>query len=171
MNDQDIFIRNLKNLMKKERLNQSELANKLDMTVAAINNIVNQRVGVSAKFMFKVCEVFNVTMAYMFTLDEEQFGLKENVEDLNKDAIIQMQKSQIEELEIENKDLRRQVDLYDFKQDVRDDQTKIVTKNGKKVLSKGATEFELENVLVKEDSFGWAVTATFIVDEIKMGRL
>ena len=170
MNDQDIFIRNLKNLMKKERLSQSELANKLEMTTASINNIVNQRTPISAKFMFKVCEVFKVTMAYMFTLDKEQFGIKEDTEDLNKDAIIQMQKSQIEELEIENKDLKRQVDLYNFKQDMRDDQIKITTKNSKRVLSKNGTEFELENVLVKEDSFGWAVTATFIVDEIKMGR-
>ena len=70
---------------------------------------------------------------------------------------------------MENKDLRRQVDLYNFKQDVRDDQIKITTKNGKKILSKCGTEFEIESVSVAGIDFGWAVTAMFVVDEIKMG--
>lgn len=170
MNEQDIFIRNLKNLMKERKVNQTELANRLDMTVAAINNIINQRTSLSSKFMFKICEEFNVTMAEMFTLDQKQFGIKEDVQDGNKDTIIQFQKSQIESLIDEVDALRREIDRYDFSQDIRDDQVKITTKNSKRVLSKNGVEFEIENVSINPSGFGWTVAATFAVDEIQIGR-
>ena len=62
MNEQDIFIRNLKNLAIEQELKQNDLAKKLGVTQTCVNLILNQKQNVSMQFALKVCSAFGVTM-------------------------------------------------------------------------------------------------------------
>jgi transcriptional regulator with XRE-family HTH domain len=117
MNEQDIFIRNLKNLMIERKLNQKELAEKLGMAQPSVYLVLSQKNKLSMGFALKVCDAFNVTMQQMFTPDPKQFGIVRDMRESNKEAIMQMQKEQIAQLEEENAKLRKEISLYDFKQD------------------------------------------------------
>lgn len=138
MKEQDIFIRNLKNLMNKYKLNQAELADKLDVTKPSISLVLSGKQFVSTKMLLKICDVFGVTIQQMFTPDPRQFPVKQDIEDSNKDAIIEFQQSQIEQSENENSQLkaervqleednlrleeeieklRKEISRYDFMQD------------------------------------------------------
>ena len=169
MNEQDIFIRNLKNLAIEQELKQNDLAKKLGVTQTCVNLILNQKQNVSMQFALKVCSAFGVTMQQMFTPDPKQFGIKENIQDENKDTIIQFQQSQIESLEDELTELKKEIDRRTFKEDIiraYDDRIVVEWKNGKRILRKHETEFEIESIGIESTDTRCVVTAAFIVDEI-----
>ena len=169
MNEQDIFIRNLKNLAIEQELKQNDLAKKLGVTQTCVNLILNQKQNVSMQFALKVCSAFGVTMQQMFTPDPKQFGIKENIQDGNKDTIIQFQQSQIESLEDELTELKKEVDRAAFKEDtcrVNDDKVILEYKNYKKILKKNGAEFEIKDISIDMEDSRYEVKATFYADEL-----
>ena len=105
----------------------------------------------------------------MFTPDPKQFGIKENIQDGNKDTIIQFQQSQIESLEDELTELKKEVDRRAFKEDtcrVNDDRIVLEYRDHKKILKKNGTEFEIRDASIDMEDSRYEVKATFYVDEL-----
>jgi DNA-binding XRE family transcriptional regulator len=167
MKEMDVFIRNLKNLAIDQKLKQGDLAKKLGVTQTCVNLILNQKQNVSMAFALKVCDAFGVTMQQMFTPDPKQFGIKEDIQDSNKDAIIQFQQSQIESLEDELFELKKEIDRATFKVDTcRTDKIIVEWKDNKRVLRKNGTEFEIKSFGLETNDYGCILTAAFIADEV-----
>lgn len=180
MNERDIFIMNLKNLMREYKLNNTTLGKKLGVSQQCVCVTINKKSNVSMPFALKVCEVFGVTMAQMFTPDERQFEMKHNTAEENKDELIEhlrkeltIANDQIDNLAESNALLQKENDLYRFGEDSKDGKVKLISKHGVLVLSKDGTDIPLHNdYLSKNHDFkitcGCPSTAevTVYIDEI-----
>lgn len=174
MNEKDIFIRNLKNLMIKHELNQKKLGNRLGVNPMIVSHLLNGTRELSMPYALKICEAFNVTMREMFTLDEQQYGI-EDIQETNKDNILQLQKEKIERLEDENdtlkdenEELKRAVSRYDFMQDNLDGKVKLIRKGDEHILMKNGVEIPLTDIRIHYVFNNYLLTTSVVIDEFEM---
>lgn len=177
MNRQDILVRNIKNLMKAHGIkSQTALANKLGVSQAAINNILNKKTLPNLETLFLICDTFNVTVGQLFTLDEEQYGLPIDIVESNKDEVLKHLSEKINEkdeiiddLYEEISKLKRDVDTYELSRDNYDQKTKLVVIDGDLTLERNNVQIELVGASFKVDGFidnRYVVEASILVDDI-----
>ena len=127
INQLDIFVRNLKNIINDRDIKINNLAQKMGVSGPLVSNVLSGAQTPSIKFILKVSEVLNITVAELFTPDIRQFPVKQDIEEANLAEIIEMQRAQIasleEELELameENERAAKELIRYQFKEDGMD---------------------------------------------------
>ena len=73
-NYQDVFVRNVKNLMIKHKLNQYTLAEKVGVSQTGLRLILVGESNPTLKTITAICDAFNVSIGDMFNPNEDQFG-------------------------------------------------------------------------------------------------
>lgn len=82
MTEKEILIRNIENYRISHKLTKLELSKKLGLGTSRIANLENVETDTpSWKLLEKLSTLMNKSFAELFTLDKEQFGIKEEPED------------------------------------------------------------------------------------------
>lgn len=82
MTEKEILIRNIENYRISHKLTKLELSKKLGLGTSRITNLENVETDTpSWKLLEKLSTLMNKSFAELFTLDKEQFGIKEEPED------------------------------------------------------------------------------------------
>ena len=136
----DVFIRNVKNLMIKHKLNQYTLAEKIGLSQTGARLILNGESNPTLKTIIAICDAFNVSIRDMFTPYDEQFG-----EQVSKDEEI---------LELKQEVIRRNVKIEEM--------TKLLNEVDKKESAEGKVEVVMNGDLTLLSVFGKPVDYTQI---------
>lgn len=82
MTEKEILIRNIENYRISHKLTKLELSKKLGLGTSRITNLENVETDTpSWKLLEKLSTLMNKSFTELFTLDKEQFGIKEEPED------------------------------------------------------------------------------------------
>ena len=82
MTEKEILVRNIENYRISHKLTKLELSKKLGLGTSRITNLENIESDTpSWKLLEKLSTLMNKSFAELFTLDKEQFGIKEESED------------------------------------------------------------------------------------------
>ncbi len=73
----------IKYLREKAGLNQTELANFLNVKPSAISNIENNKNSISLDLLVKVCKFFNVSSDFILSLDDYKLKTTSEIIDIN----------------------------------------------------------------------------------------
>lgn len=91
-NYQDVFVRNVKNLMIKHKLNQYTLAEKVGVSQTGLRLILVGESNPTLKTITAICDAFNVSISDMFNPNEDQFGeqvsKEEEILELKQELIV-----------------------------------------------------------------------------------
>lgn len=102
MNDLDIFVYNLKAIMKEYSLDQKALAQRIGCTTAVISMVLTRKQAPSLNFIIKTGKTFNLTFQEMFTPNN---GVELKTYD-NKDELINRLNQQLIDARDEAETLR-----------------------------------------------------------------
>ena len=136
----DVFIRNVKNLMIKHKLNQYTFAEKIGLSQTGARLILTGDSNPTLKTILAICDAFNVSIKDMFTPYDEQFG-----EQVSKDEEI---------LELKQEVIRRDVKIEEMskklsevaKAEPTDDKVKVVMDGDDTVVSIFGKEIEFSQI-------------------------
>ncbi len=82
MTEKEILVRNIENYRISHKLTKLELSKKLGLGTSRITNLENVESDTpSWKLLERLSKLMNKSFAELFTLDKEQFGIKEEPED------------------------------------------------------------------------------------------
>ena len=133
----DVFVRNLKNLMIKHKLNQYTLAEKIGYTQSGVGNILRGQYVPNLKMVEAVCEAFDISAYELFNPSEDQFG-----EQVSKEEEILELKQEIIRRNVQIAELNKKLASAPSIEVPKDDKVKIfmqgnagtvITINGKNV--------------------------------------
>lgn len=112
VDEQEIFIRNLKRLMSKHKMTQIELAERIDSTNSILSRVLTGKTIPSFGFISLICREFNVTFKDLFNPNKEE--VKELCDNLlevkfvdNKTKVIVGEWEEIEQIKTLNIDFRK----------------------------------------------------------------
>ena len=137
VNCQDVFVRNVKNLMIKHKLNQYTLADKVGLSQTGLRLILIGESNPTLKTMTAICDAFNVSMGDMFNPNVDQFG-----EQVSKDDEILELKQEIIRRDVQLAELNKKLASAPSIEVPKDDKVKVfmqgnagtvITINGKNV--------------------------------------
>ena len=100
MNDEKIFLQNLKNWMIENKKTQTEVAELAGFHHTYISQMLLEKQKLTWNFVLAIRNVTKKSLAELFTPLDKQFSFKGNgdaVEDSNKDAIIKLLQAQLKE--------------------------------------------------------------------------
>lgn len=162
MNEQDIFVRNLKNLMISRGYSQNELSRQIDLPQATISGVIRGVYTVPWKMIVKVCNHFNVTAKDMFTPSAEQFELAV----AGADIAIEMLQDKLKRFKEENEGLRKKLNSY--YEPCKDDKVILKRTNHSMKLIKNEEEIPLIRFKAYSNEEGVFAVAEFKFDEVKI---
>lgn len=126
---QDVFVRNVKNLMVVHKLNTYTLADKVGISQTGLRLILVGESNPTLKTMTAICDAFNVSMGDMFNPNVDQFGEQVSKED--------------EILELKQEIIRRDVQIAELNKKLayatpievpRDDKVKVLMQGNEETV-------------------------------------
>lgn len=173
MNSHDIFVRNLKNLMIRNKIKTNkDLADKIGISNPSLSCIMNGDTMPSLKTVFSICEFFDVSMDDLFMPDAKQYGesICKKTNNENADAIIEHLRRKADELHHENIKLKRDLEVYKSVADQVDNRVKLAVNDKGMLLRLNVSEIEVQNTEFKVRGINtkgqYIIDLTVCVDDI-----